>query len=117
MDFVDATLPIVSFLKPIFKEEIKTIRPFKLDKTVKKPALQVKPVGKSTIQLLVRDDNDINALNVCTDVANYLQRNHAEIDGINVFDMKLTTPIYPDMDEETKIPEAWCYMSINYFES
>lgn len=117
MDFVDPTTMLVKFFKNSFEDQIKSFRSFKIESGVELPCLKVKTVGNSTIQLLVRADGDIEAAAICTEVANYLKRNHASVEGVNIFDAKFQTIVQPDFDEDTKKPEAWCYMNINYFES
>lgn len=117
MDYLDSTNPIRRFLSQSFDEEFASIQSFKIDSDTPLPCLLVKTIGRQTIQLLVRAENDIEALQLCTDVGNYLKRNFADIEKINVFDIDFQTVPIPDVDEKTKKDEAWCYMRISYFES
>lgn len=117
MDFIDPAMPVLSYLERSFSDKAKSFRAFKTEAGAPLPSVRVKTVGSSTLQLIVRADDDIEAFTLCTEFANYLKRNGNQIDGINIFDLRLQTPIYPSIDEDTKKDEAWCYLSINYFEN
>lgn len=117
MDFVDASGSIRSFLKAAFNDEFESYRTWKIEEKAPLPCLLVKTVGKNTIQLLIRSDNDIEALEKCTEVGNYLKRNFAYVDGVNLFDADFQTAPIPDVDDVSGKDEAWCYMRINYFEN
>lgn len=116
MDYVDATIPIVKLLTAGFAD-VPTIRPYTIESEAKLPACVVKPVGRTTFQVLTRSDSDIQALDLCTDIANFLKRNFAYVEDVNIFDVQLQTPIYPSRNEDTDTPEAWCYLTIDYFEN
>ena len=117
MDFIDPTMPIIGYLERSFGDQAKSFRSFKAEAGAPLPCVRVKTVGASTVQLIVRADEDVEAFELCTEIANYLKRNGHQIDGINIFDISLQTPIYPSVDEDTHKDEAWCYLSINYFEN
>lgn len=117
MDYKDASSSIRNYLKAAFSDEFKAFRTWKIEASAPLPCLLIKTVGKSTIQLLVRSEDDIEALEKCTEIGNYLKRNFSSIEGINVFNIDFQMPPIPDVDDKTGKNEAWCYMSINYFES
>lgn len=115
MDFTDATLPIMKYLSGF--EEFKSVRAYKIYSSDPLPCLMVKQTGNTTIQLLVRADSDIEALDLLQMVGNDLKRNFASVDGINILDIDFQSTPLPDIDEDTQKYEAWCYMNIKYFES
>lgn len=117
MDYVDPSIAIRKFCKLAFTDEFKSFKTNKLNTSDPLPALMVRATGKTTLQLLVRSEDEIEAVDLCTLLANFLCRNHASIDDVNVFDISLQTPVWADVDEETKKPEGWCYLNINYFEN
>ncbi|MGM0215067.1 hypothetical protein [Enterococcus sp. AZ109] len=117
MDYVDASSNIRNYLKAAFSDEFKAFRTWKIEAGAPLPCLLVKTIGKSTIQLIVRSKDDVEALVKCTEVGNYLKRNFADIEGVNVFDIDFQMPPIPNVDEDSGKDEAWCYMNINYFEN
>lgn len=117
MDFVDASSSIRKYLKAAFFDDFKSFRTWKIEAAAPLPCLLIKTIGKNTIQLLVRSESDIEALDKCTTVGNYLKRNFSGVSGVNIFDMDFQMPPIPNVDEETGKNEAWCYMQIDYFES
>lgn len=117
MDYIDAASSIKDFLKAAFFDDFKAFRVWKIEAKAPLPCLMVKTIGRGTIQILVRSENDVEALEKCTEVGNYLKRNFADIDEINVFDIDFQMPPLPDVDETSGKDEAWCYMRINYFEN
>lgn len=116
MDYVDATIPIAKLLAASFAD-VPTIRPYTIKSGAKLPACVVKPVGRTTFQVLTSSDSDIGALDLCTDIANFLKRNFAYVEDVNIFDVQLQTPIFPSRNKDTDTPEAWCYLTIDYFEN
>jgi hypothetical protein len=108
MDYVDASSSIHGFLKAAFEDEFKSFRIWKIEAGAELPCLLVKPIGKGSLQLLVRSDDDVEALTKCTEVG---------IEGVNVFDVDFQMPPTPDVDDQSKKNEAWCYMRISYFEN
>lgn len=116
MDFKNATLPLVQYFQRSL-DIFPSIRAYKLDSDVLLPALMIKQVDDTTIQIIVRSNDDIEALELCEFVGNDLKRNFARVTGINIFDIDFQSTPIPDLDEETDDPEAWCYLSINYFEN
>ncbi|MDT2759270.1 hypothetical protein [Enterococcus xiangfangensis] len=117
MDYVDASGSIRDFLKATFFDDFNSFRTWKIEARAPLPCLLVKTAGKSTVQLLVRSESDIEAFEKCVEVGNYLKRNFAYIEGVNVFDIDFQMPPIPDVDEASGKNEAWCYMRITYFES
>lgn len=117
MDYVDASGSIHGFLKAAFEDEFKSFRIWKIEAGAELPCLLVKTIGKGSLQLLVRSDDDVEALTKCTEVGNFLKRNFADIEGVNVFDVDFQMPPTPDVDDQSKKNEAWCYMRISYFEN
>ncbi|MGX7252709.1 hypothetical protein [Enterococcus raffinosus] len=117
MDFVDASSSIREFLKAAFFDGFESFRIWKIEATAPLPCLLIKTIGKNTIQLLVRSESDIEALEKCTDVGNYLKRNFSDIEGVNVFDVDFQMSPVPNVDDVSRKDEAWCYMYINYFEN
>lgn len=117
MDYVDASGSVMQFLEAAFSDDFRSFRSWKIEAKAMLPCLLVKTIGKGSIQLLVRADDDIEALEKCTEVGNYLKRNFADIDEVNIFDIDFQMPPIPNVDDETGKNEAWCYMRISYFES
>ncbi|MGG5376068.1 hypothetical protein IGI57_002576 [Enterococcus sp. DIV0213j] len=117
MEFVDSSSSISQFLAASFSEEFKSFRVWKMEERVELPCLLIKTVGKNTVQLVVRADSDIEALEKCTEIGNYLKRNFSDVEGINIFDIDFQTTPTPNVDEITGKDEAWCYLRINYFEN
>ena len=117
MDYVDASISIRKFIKAAFEDDFKSFRVSKIEAGAELPCLLVKTICKGSLQLLVRSENDIEALTKCTEVGNYLKRNFADIASVNVFDIDFQMPPIPDIDDQSKKNEAWCYMRISYFEN
>ncbi|MFC0275586.1 hypothetical protein ACFFH2_02570 [Enterococcus devriesei] len=117
MDYVDASGSIREFLKAAFFDDFKSFRTWKIEAQTPLPCLLVKTIGKSTIQLLVRSESDIEALEKCTEVGNYLKRNFSDVSDVNIFDADFQMPPIPTHDDDSGKEEAWCYMQVIYFES
>ncbi|GBD73723.1 putative uncharacterized protein [Tetragenococcus halophilus subsp. halophilus] len=116
MDFVNATLPLVHFFDETL-DLFQSVRANKLDSDAPLPALMIKQVNRTTIQIIVRSDDDIEAMNLCEFIGNDIKRNFDRVKGINIFDIDFQTTPTPDLDEETDKPECWCYLDIKYFEN
>lgn len=115
IDYVDPIPPVLKMLKPFFKERIYgNLFP----QNVSVPAILIRNAGGNEytrLQVLVRGNNDVDVMRLLIQVVNVLERNASSIDLRGVWIEKETNPL-PDIDEDTRKPEAWVYMRMEHIE-
>ena len=116
IDYVDPIPPVIQMLKPFFSARI--YGNFFPDNPPV-PAVLIKNAGGfgyTRLQILVRDDSDINAMNLLIDVINTLERNASFIKLRGTWIQKESNPI-SGYDKDAMKYEAWCYMSMEHLEA
>lgn len=119
INYKDPVPPIIGFLNGAFDGRI-ALFGNEFSSGVKYPAVLVKSMGGVEyfrIQLLCRAETDIEAMAHLIEVMNYLEQYGHGISGIRVTWVGRESAPIPAKDEDTGIPEAWCYMRIEALEA
>jgi hypothetical protein len=117
IDYVDPIPPVLNLLA-----SISDINVFgnTFSKSPKLPALLVRNAGGTDytrIQLICRADQDYEAMNGLISAMNMLERYASNLIGLQVVWCERETNPIPDIDQDTKKPEAWCYMRLEHLEA
>ena len=116
IDYVDPIPPVVKLLSSLFDEKVYGNT---MPNNPALPCILVRNMGGTDytrLQLLVRGRSDIEAMVLCINAMNDLRRFASRIQLRGVWIEKETNPI-SDIDEDTKRPEAWCYLRMEHLES
>lgn len=117
MEYVDPIPPIIRFMKPYLPYRVYGNR-FSTD--IKLPSLLVRSMGGTDgyrIQLICRADTDISAMSGLVQAMNLLESDAQYIQGLRVlWAERESNPIH-DIDNDTRKPEAWCYIRLEAMES
>ncbi|PFP29408.1 hypothetical protein COJ96_10920 [Bacillus sp. AFS073361] len=119
IDYKDPVPPIIQLLNATFESRF-NIYGNLFPSSVSLPAVLVRQAGGNgyyRIQLLVRAREDITAMAILIDVMNYLERTGQFMSGIRVKWVERESNPIPAIDEDSGLPEAWCYMRIEALES
>lgn len=121
IEYKDPIPPILKLLIPSFQKRGISIYGSSFPTTnVKYPAVVIRTAGGIDyyrIQLWSRANNDIQAMTALIDVMNDLEKNAQYIQGLMIkWCQRESNPI-PDVDEDTGLFEAWCYMRLEAYES
>ncbi|KAB2328995.1 hypothetical protein F7731_23555 [Cytobacillus depressus] len=116
MDYVDPIPPVIQMLKPLFTQRIygNLFPP-----NIAMPAILIRNAGGNgytRLQILVRANSDIDAMQLLIDVMNTLERNASSIQLRGAWIEKESNPL-PDRDEVTGKYEAWAYMRMEHLEA
>ena len=83
------------------------------------PALLVRNAGGTSytrIQLICRAEKDFEAMSGLIQAMNLLERYASHLNGLNVVWCEREANPIPDIDQDTRKPEAWCYMRLEHLE-
>lgn len=118
IDYVDPIPPVIQFYQS--RVDVNVQGNMLMPETPL-PVLLVKNAGsngRSTrLQLLARSDNDIEAMQTLIHAMNLLERDCRLIQGLQIEDCHRDSGPFPDTDDDSKKPEAWCYMLLYHLES
>jgi hypothetical protein len=84
------------------------------------PALLVKNAGGNgftRVQLICRAEVDFEAMNGLIQTMNLLERYASQINSLRVIWCERESNPFPTVDQDTKKPEAWCYMRLEHAEA
>jgi hypothetical protein len=84
------------------------------------PAVLVRQTGGNNyyrLQLLARANTDIEAMGVLIEAINYLKQYAQFITGLRVLWCEMESNPISAIDEDTGLPEAWCYMRLETAET
>lgn len=117
IDYVDPIPPVRRLLDSYMEERVYGNQ---FPSSPVLPAVLVRNTGGNDytrIQLLVRADDDIQAMSILIKAMNTLERYTAHITGIRVIWIEKESNPLPDRDEDTGKPEAWAYMRMEHLEA
>lgn len=117
IDYKDPIAPIIRLLKPLLDPIRVYGNTFPSNPVL--PAVLVRSAGGSgytRIQIIARDNSDIQAMWNCIEASNALVRSAAHIQGLrSVWAERETNPIAA-VDDDTGKQEAWCYIRFEHLE-
>lgn len=116
IDYVDPIPPVRKFLSNLIPERVYGNT---FPSTVALPAVLVRNMGGTDytrLQLLVRANDDITAMQTLIRAMNSLERYGSQIQGLRVIWIEREAAPISDTDEDTHKPEAWCYMRMEHLE-
>jgi hypothetical protein len=117
IDYKDPVAPIIRLLKPLI-DPVRVYGNTFPSNTIL-PALLVKTAGGygyTRIQIIARDNSDIQAMSNCIEASNILIRNAANIQGLRTFWAERETNPIASVDDDTGKQEAWCYIRLEHLE-
>lgn len=118
IDYMDPVPPVLRFFK-LYVPDILAYG-ISIPATAALPCLLVKNtggVGYTRFELLCRANADSQAMSGLIRCMNALERYAANLDTLSVEWCERDGGPYPDMDEDTSKPEAWCYMKLKHLEA
>lgn len=114
IDYVDPIPPVIALLNVEFDDRV-NIYGNTLPSNIPLPALLVKQAGGNgyiRLQFLARARDDITAMDTLIEVMNYFERYGHLMQGIRVKWVERESNPIPSIDDDSGLPEAWCYMSL-----
>ncbi|MEN3781492.1 hypothetical protein [Priestia megaterium] len=112
IDYLDPIPPVRKFIDDLLPERVFGNT---FPSTVALPAVLVRNMGGTDytrLQLLVRANDDITAMQTLIRAMNSLERYGSNIKGLRVLWIERETAPISATDEDTNKPEAWCYMRV-----
>jgi hypothetical protein len=117
IQYVDPVPPVRKLLDALMEERVYGNQ---FPQNVGLPAVLVRNTGGNgytRIQLWVRANDDIQAMNILIRAMNLLERNAASIRGLSVLWAERESVPIPDRADDTGKPEAWCYVRLEHLEA
>lgn len=117
IDYVDPIPSVVQLLNAYFNDF--NIYGNSFPPNISLPSILVKSAGGNDyirLMILVRSRTDITAMSTLIDVMNYLERYGQHMQGIRVKWVEREQNPVPQTDQDSGLPEAWCYMRVEALE-